>query len=67
MFGVGRDFFTTHSKLYKFCIRCYGRRAMMILLQTQMNSGHDEQDLLLDKKRETLSHHASNVRPSVTK
>jgi len=39
----------------------------MVLLQTQMSSGHNEQDLPFDKKRETLSHHASNVRPSVTK
>jgi hypothetical protein len=32
----------------------------MTLLQTQMTSGHKEQDLLLHKKRETSSRHACN-------
>jgi hypothetical protein len=38
---------------------------MMTRLQAQMSFVRNEKDLLLHKKRETLSHHASNVRPSV--
>lgn len=37
----------------------------MTRLQAQMSFVRNEKDLLLHKKRETLSHHASNVRPSV--